>query len=692
MPDFYYSSIVWYSSTSAPLQPFHHLRVKDDKIGTLFSTGGKDREGFTFSTRQRQQQAKNQLSFEHNEDQWIQQQHNHDDNTIFSSKLREILKKRKSSTRSRTSQHKHQQRTYNGITSDTRTVPYNQNSTSAHTIGHHRIKFEPHLSNHQHDHPLTTSFPFLQDGYVWDPNGQGEMGKGVLLLEDEAEQHRATETFEINQFNLVASNKIAVNRSLPDFRPPRCKAWNYPANLPKTSVIIVFHNEAWSTLLRTLNSVINRSPRHLLEEIVLVDDDSEQQIYPYLGKPLEDYVALLPGIIRLIRTDGRKGLVGARLMGVQVARGTVLTFLDSHCECTEGWLEPLLERISKDRTRVVSPVIDSISDKTFEYVALKGMANIGGFSWFPDFIWQPVPQSERRRLHGDVNFPIRTPAMAGGLFSIHREFFDYLGQYDKGMRIWGGENLGLSFKVWQCGGSLEVIPCSHVGHVFRSKTPYSFNDDPGYTLLRNNRRVLEVWADEFRHFFYALTPGYLRVDFGDVSEERAVRERLQCKSFQWYLDTVYPDHPLPLKFQLLGAIKNEGANLCLDVFAGKQGGKPGSMVSLGRCHGTGLGQVFTYNSQFQLQHDRSCVTFYREESFLILHTCIKDDNLNSSQRWKYDTKSGTFVHIATSRCLDIKQTNNSSSGQSYIATSPCNRAPTQSWTQHNVTMKNTWFT
>lgn len=114
MPDFYYSSIVWYSSTSAPLQPFHHLRVKDDKIGTLFSTGGKDREGFTFSTRQRQQQAKNQLSFEHNEDQWIQQQHNHDDNTIFSSKLREILKKRKSSTRSRTSQHKHQQRTYNG--------------------------------------------------------------------------------------------------------------------------------------------------------------------------------------------------------------------------------------------------------------------------------------------------------------------------------------------------------------------------------------------------------------------------------------------------------------------------------------------------------------------------------------------------------------------------------------------------
>lgn len=37
------------------------------------------------------------------------------------------------------------------------------------------------------------------------------------------------------------------------------------------------------------------------------------------------------------------------ISGAKEAKGKVITFLDAHCECTAGWLEPLLYEIHKDR-------------------------------------------------------------------------------------------------------------------------------------------------------------------------------------------------------------------------------------------------------------------------------------------------------------------------------------------------------
>jgi polypeptide N-acetylgalactosaminyltransferase len=89
----------------------------------------------------------------------------------------------------------------------------------------------------------------------------------------------------------------------------------------------------------------------------------------------------------------------------------VLTFLDSHIECTTGWLEPLLDRIARNTTTVVCPVIDVIDDTTLQYHYHDSTGvQVGGFDWNLQFNWHPVPDSERKR-HKDPSEPVFSPTM-----------------------------------------------------------------------------------------------------------------------------------------------------------------------------------------------------------------------------------------------------------------------------------------
>ena len=94
----------------------------------------------------------------------------------------------------------------------------------------------------------------------------------------------------------------------------------------------------------------------------------------------------------------------------------------------------------------------------------------------------------------------------------------------------------------------------------------------------NSKRLAEVWMDDYKRLYYMYRMG-LKVGFfiqsyqklfedqpvGDISSRLALRRRLKCQSFKWFLDNV-----IPQKFVMdedvwaFGQVKGE-RGLCLDT-------------------------------------------------------------------------------------------------------------------------------
>ncbi|GAB5568953.1 inactive polypeptide N-acetylgalactosaminyltransferase-like protein 5 isoform X1 [Prionailurus iriomotensis] len=242
-------------------------------------------------------------------------------------------------------------------------------------------------------------------------------------------------------FNTILSKSLGSEREVPDTRNKKCLQKHYPANLPTASVVVCFHNEEFNALFRTMFSVVNLTPRHFLEEIILVDDMSDSDD---LKEKLDHHLEIFRGKIKLIRNKKREGLIRSRMIGASRASGDVLVFLDSHCEVNKVWLEPLLHAIAKDPKMVVCPLIDVIDSVTLEYWPSPVVR--GAFNWHLQFKWDNVFSYEMDGPEGPT-LPIRSPAMAGGIFAINRHYFREIGQYDKGMNLWGAENLELSLRT-----------------------------------------------------------------------------------------------------------------------------------------------------------------------------------------------------------------------------------------------------
>lgn len=494
-----------------------------------------------------------------------------------------------------------------------------------------------------------------------EPQGQlvGSFDEKAFLAE---KQLRAGEDpYREHAFNLQESDRLGSERTIRDTRHYRCAAVTYDSDLPSTSIIITFHNEARSTLLRTVKSVLMRSPAPLIQEIILIDDFSSDP----------DDCQLLSQIpkVRCLRNGRREGLIRSRVRGASAASSSVLTFLDSHCEVNSDWLQPMVQRVKEDHTRVVSPIIDVISLDNFAYLAASADLR-GGFDWSLHFKWEQIP-IEQKMARSDPTQPIRTPVIAGGIFVMDKSWFNRLGQYDTHMDIWGGENFELSFRVWMCGGSLEILPCSRVGHVFRKRHPYDFPEGNALTYIKNTRRAAEVWMDEYKQYYYSARPSAQGKAFGSIADRLTLRRKLNCKSFRWYMENVYPELRIPEQ-EAVSSVLRQGA-LCLEA----QG--PDSLV-LSECRGTSSSRPQSQRWELVeplIRQQDLClaISAFSAGSKVRMEPCSGKE---ARQKWK--PKGPALQHLVSGLCLDSQPP----AGPPII--SPCRpQMASQSWEPQLVT-------
>nr|XP_025707623.1 probable polypeptide N-acetylgalactosaminyltransferase 8 [Callorhinus ursinus] len=222
-----------------------------------------------------------------------------------------------------------------------------------------------------------------------------------------------------------------------------------------------------------------------------------------------------------------------------------------------------------------------------------------------------------------------------------------------------GECFASSCQVWQCGGRIEILPCSRIAHLERHHKPYAV--DLSLALKHNALRVAEIWMDEYKHMVYLAWNIPLQnsgIDFGDISSRMALRKKLKCKTFDWYLKNVYPNLKPIHNIVGYGRMKNTlDENICLD-----QGLVSGKTPIMFYCHKYSLQNVYYHlTGEFyvgplitEARTDDHCLADPGNGEKPTLEPCSKAAQNRLHIYW--DFKLGKAVmNRATKRCQEMKK-------------------------------------
>ncbi len=254
-------------------------------------------------------------------------------------------------------------------------------------------------------------------------------------------------------------------------------------------------------------------------ELIIVDNGSTDGSTDFIGR-MDD------SRIRLLKTDERLGVAGARNYGAAFAEGNILIFVDAHMLFPQNWLISILDVLYEEQVELVVPAVSAWGNPHA----------IGyGISWKGERL-------EPKWLGKQSSDPYAVP-LAGGCFqAFRRDFFYEIGGYDAGMMNFGSEDLEMCLRVWLLGYQVKIVPQVEISHRFRRSAPFSFGwIDTSYNFLRlvyghfNEQRIERVIAahTETPSFDEALR----RVRISDILLKRRTLELKRKYDDDWFFHT-----------------------------------------------------------------------------------------------------------------------------------------------------------
>ena len=432
------------------------------------------------------------------------------------------------------------------------------------------------------------------------------------------------------------------------------------------SVVMCMRNELIYLLLRTLTTIVRRTPKRLLHEIVLIDDGSDFDALP----EIRNYSSQLNIPLKILRNNKSVGITSCRRYGIEKAEGEVVVLLDSHMEVSELWLEPLLDILHSKPDGIAVPTLHLINEKEYDSLHLKecnayGIEAVAGYSYFRYYVAGPPAD--------DQSAPYSTASVLGGGLAAYKSTFIRLYPKIVFKELWGTENTRLAIRAWACGGGLWMTRCSQVLHTnghdgdldrYKGKSP-DMTKHLQYETVGDISNFITTEKDKMR-FFQSIFKEETEIkEVKDIAKIISTQfDVSKCsKDFHWFLKNIFPSSHYLQFVSTDYSIVGEAQSMFDKTYCVKAGNKKVSVDKNCRNDKTAFyddhlvgiskkGDIhMTYFTLFCFDQEGKSA----EGTEVMLHGCHTKNygypKAGATQNFVYEGKR--IVHVPSNNCLQL---------------------------------------